>query len=197
MGSDDIGCGCGAVIGVVLFTLYVVTPIMSKLLPYKADCAKAADARLIIAEYEKSVAMATSNAVASAEEAARNKKKVDKIRTFALTESPTIWQTVQKLRAEKESLETGIAKVEAVLHHYGHDVRCDIDVAKLKQELRETDELHERLWTKLEDAYLKYVAYQEMPGQEDLKDLCDKALSDGALEASVVEKRFIRMREQK
>lgn len=197
MSGNDVGCGCLTVIGVILFTLYVAFPTLDNLLPYKADCAKAADARRIIAEYEESVAMAASNAVATAEAVESCNRKEEKIRVFALKESPTIWQMVQKLRAEKESLETGIARVEVVLQYYGRDAGGDPDVIKLRQDKSETEELLDRLWNKLEDAYLKYVTYQEMPGQEDLKALCETALSDGALEASVVEKRFIRMREQK
>lgn len=205
MSDEEFGYGCVAVI-VGLLILFVAIPCgVEMLLPYKADCAKAAKAKRIIAEYEESVAMAESDAIATAEEAAQNKKKEDKIRTFALKESPTIWQAVQKLRAEKGSLETGIARVEAVLQHFGRDAQqpfgrdagCDPEVISLKQDLSETEKLLDRLWAKLEDAYLKHVAYQEMPGQNDLKVLCDRALSDGAQEASAIENRFIRMREQK
>ena len=197
--------GCLAVIGVILFTVFVVIPTLVKLTPYKVDRNEALCAENIIAQYEKSVAMAERNAIATVEEEASVRRKEEKIRTFALKESPAIWQTIQKLRAEKESLETGIARVEAVLQHFGRDAQqpfgrdagCDPDVIRLKQDLSETEKLLDRLWAKLEDAYLKYVAYQEMPGQNDLKELCDRALSDGAQEASAIENRFIRMREQK
>ena len=205
MSGEEFGYGCVAVI-VGLLILFVAIPCgVEMLLPYKVDRNEVLCAENIIAQYEKSVAKAESDAIATAEEAAQNKKKEDKIRTFALKESPTIWQAVQKLRAEKGSLETGIARVEAVLQHFGRDAQqpfgrdagCDPDVVRLKQDLSETEKLLDRLWAKLEDAYLKYVAYQEMPGQNDLKALCDRALSDGAQEASAIENRFIRMREQK
>lgn len=192
-----MGNGCCTVIGLILLTMFVVAPILSKLTPYGEDCAKAANAERIIAAYEEAVAMAKSNAVATAEAVERNIIKDGKIRSFALKESPTLWQTVQKLRAEKESLETGIARVETVLRHYGRDAGGDSDIIMMRQDFFETEELLDCLLSKLEDAYLKYVAYQEMPEQETLKVLCENALLDGAREASAAEKRFIRLREQK
>ena len=200
MDFDDApkyGCGCVvAVFGMCLITGWIVQGLM-KVVPYSEDCARAADAKRIIAEHERTIAAAKTNAVAVAAQKEKDVKKEDKIRTFAMRESPAVWQAVQKLRAEKVMLEKGVARVENVLKYYGHDLASDRELSGLRKDLQEIDDLTQRLQYRLEDAYLKYVAYQATPGREDLKELCDKALVDGVQEASEVEARFNEMRAQK
>lgn len=201
MGVEDLpkyGCGCVvAVFGVAFFTTGVLVPMLCKLAPYKEDHAKEASAKRIIAEYERMVAAAETNAIATAVQKEKDAKKEDKIRTFAMRESPAVWQTVQKLRAEKATLENGVVRVERVLKYYGRDLASDHDLVGMWHDLQEIDDLIGRLQYKLEDAYLKYVAYQATPGREDLKALSNKALVDGVQEASVIEARFNEMRLRK
>ena len=198
MDFDDApkyGCGCVvAVFGMCLITGWIVQGLM-KVVPYSEDCERAADAKRIIAEHERTIAAAKTNAVAAQKE--KDVKKEDKIRTFAMRESPAVWQAVQKLRAEKVMLEKGVARVENVLKYYGYDLASDRELSGLRKDLQEIDDFTQRLQYRLEDAYLKYVAYQATPGREDLKELCDKALVDGVQEAGEVEARFNEMRAQK
>lgn len=200
MDFDDApkyGCGCVvAVFGMCLITGWIIQGLM-KVVPYSEDCARAADAKRIIAEHERTIAAAKTNAVAVAAQKEKDAKKEDKIRTFAMRESSAVWQTVQKLRAEKATLEKAVERVECVLRYCGRDLANDRDLIGLRKELQETDELLGRLYFKLEDAYLKYVAYQSAPGRKDLEDLCAKALEDGLQEAGVVESRFNKMRSRK
>lgn len=200
MDFDDApkyGCGCVvAVFGMCLITGWIVQGLM-KVVPYSEDCERAADAKRIIAEHERTIAVAKTNAVAVAAQKEKDVKKEDKIRTFAMRESPAVWQAVQKLRAEKVMLEKGVARVENVLKYYGYDLASDRELSGLRKDLQEIDDFTQRLQYRLEDAYLKYVAYQATPGREDLKELCDKALVDGVQEAGEVEARFNEMRAQK
>ena len=200
MDFDDApkyGCGCVvAVFGMCLITGWIVQGLM-KVVPYSEDCERAADAKRIIAEHERTIAAAKTNAVAVAAQKEKDVKKEDKIRTFAMRESPAVWQAVQKLRAEKVMLEKGVARVENVLKYYGYDLASDRELSGLRKDLQEIDDFTQRLQYRLEDAYLKYVAYQATPGREDLKELCDKALVDGVQEAGEVEARFNEMRAQK
>lgn len=192
------GCGCAvAFFGMVFFTAGVLIPLLCRLAPYKEDRAKEANARQIIAEYERAVAASQTNDAAIAVQKEKEAKKEDKIRAFAMRESPVIWRTVQELRAERTTLEKGVARVENVLEHYGRDLASDRELSGLRKDLQEIDDLTQRLQCRLEDAYLKYVAYQATPGREDLKELCDKALVDGVQEAGEVEARFNEMRAQK
>lgn len=191
------GCGCVLFVLGGLFVIGGSLEALVKLTPYKEDCERAADAKRIIAEHERAMAAAKRKAVTVATQKEKAAKKEDKVRTFAMHESSAVWQAVQKLRAEKATLEKGVAHVECVLKYYGRDLESDHDLIELRQDLLEVDDLIGRLQYKLEDAYLKYVAYQATPGREDLKELCNKALVDGVQEASKVEARFNEMRVRK
>ena len=192
------GCGCVvAFFGMVFFTAGVLVPVLCRLAPYREDRDKEANAKQIIAEYERAVAAAQTNAAAIAAQKEKDGKKEDKIRTFALRESPAIWRTVQELRAEKATLEKGVVRVEHALRYYGYNLASDYDLVGLRRDVREVDDLIRRLQYKLEDAYLKYVAYQATPGREDLKELSDKALVDGVREANEIEEKFNEMRARK
>lgn len=192
------GCGCVvAFFGMVFFTAGVLIPLLCRFAPYREDRVKEANARQIIAEYERAVAASQTNDAAIAVQKEKEAKKEDKIRAFAMRESPVIWRTVQELRAERTTLEKGVARVERVLGYYGRDLASDRELVGLWKDLQEVDDLIERLQYKLEDAYLKYVAYQSAPGRDDLKELSNKALVEGVQEAGAIEARFNEMRLRK
>lgn len=199
---------CIAIAIALIFGLVKVTdyaaPYIEKFTPYKEDRGRVEQAKWIIKVHEQGLESRREQEKTEVEqrERAAAKHKTEelneaKIRAFSLKNAPEIWLAVQRLRAEEKTLAEGLSRVEGVLSYCCRDPKSDTDFVEIKRELTEILGMESRLKRSLEDAYLKYVAYQAQPVRKDLQDLADVAIKDGLREASLVEGKFKMMRERK
>ena len=206
--GNIIVVACIAIAIALIFGLVKVTdyaaPYIEKFTPYKEDRGRVEQAKWIIKAHEQGLVVRQRQEQAETEQrkSAEVKHRTEeineaKIRTFSLKNAPEIWLAVQRLRAEEKALAEGLSRVEDVLSYCGRDSERDTDFAEIRRELIEIRGMESRLKRSLEDAYLKYVAYQAQPVRKDLQDLADVAIKDGLREASLVEGKFKMMRERK
>lgn len=122
-----------------------------------------------------------------------NKTQLELLRTFALQESPELWQTVQALRAERESRMAGLKKLRAELIDFGRNPDEDPDYVALKAANDGLLDSLNAIFMKLEDAYIAYKKFEATPSRREYGDVMRKVLADGLLDASEAEKRYIQM----
>ena len=130
----------------------------------------------------------------SAENGWRNEND---LRTFALKESPAIWQVVQQLRAEVRTRKESIVQLRADLKLFGKNPDNDPDCQKL---VRDVDVLLDsliRIFVKLEDAYIAAKKYEASPSRKDYQDTMRRALEDGIQDANMATERYKAMTRQK
>lgn len=206
--GNIIVVACIAIAIALIFGLVKVTdyaaPYIEKFTPYKEDRGRVEQAKWIIKVHEQGLESRREQEKTEVEqrERAAAKHKTEelneaKIRAFSLKNAPEIWLAVQRLRAEEKILAEGLSRVEDVLSYCCRDPKSDTDFVAIRSELVEIRGMESQLRKSLEDAYLKYVAYQAQPVRKDLQDLADVAIKDGLREAALVEGKFKMMRERK
>ncbi len=117
-------------------------------------------------------------------------RQVEMLRSFALQESPSLWQTVQALKAESAARKAELKKLRDDLALFGRNPNRDPDCLSLKKSYEELDESVMVVYTKLEDAYLSYKKFQATPGKKEYGDLMRKALEDGIQEADAASAKY-------
>jgi len=114
-------------------------------------------------------------------------RQLDVLRTFALQESPTLWQTLQALRAEREMADAGLKSLRADLLEFGRTPEADEDYVELKSACEGIDRSLEDVCSKLEEAYIAYKKQQASP---ECGAIMRQALEDGLLEADFALRRY-------
>lgn len=120
----------------------------------------------------------------------RNEKQLDVLRTFALQESQSLWQTLQTLNAEIVSRKAGLKGLRNDLLEFGRNPDTDKDFQVLKASVEDLEASLESVYCKLEDAYLAYKKYQATPGKREYNDIMRRALEDGIQEADSASRRY-------
>jgi len=124
-------------------------------------------------------------------------KQLDALRSFALSESPVLWQTVQALKVEKASRKAGIEKLCKEMREFGRNPDVDPDVAVLKQSYEDLEVSLNTIYAKLEDAYIAYKKMQATPGRREYADMMKLALEDGIQEADAAVAKYRTMSKEK
>lgn len=124
-------------------------------------------------------------------------KQLNLLRTFALQESPKLWQTVQALRAEHDTRTAALARLRSELQDFGRNPDADPDYVALKTANDGLLESLSAIYAKIEDAYIAYKKFLATPGNKAYNDMMRKVLDDGMNEASAAESRFMRMSREK
>lgn len=119
-----------------------------------------------------------------------NRHKLNVLRTFALQESPTLWQTVQSLRAEYASRKAGLAGLKGDLLEFGRNPKTDSDYQALRQSCEDLRESLDQICRKIEDAYISYKKFQATPSRAEYENLMRKSLEDGIQEADAASRRY-------
>lgn len=136
----------------------------------------------------------TGVSVASERQAAPRRvwtnKQLDALRSFALTESPRLWQTVQMLKAEKASRKAALESLCKEMRDFGRNPETDSDVAALRTALADLDGSLATIYEKLEEAYIAYKKMQATPGRREYADMMKAALEDGVKEADATAARY-------
>lgn len=126
-----------------------------------------------------------------------NAKQLNLLRTFALQESPKLWQTVQDLRAEHEIRASALSKLRSELVDFGRNPDADPDYASLKATNDELMESLNTIYVKMEEAYISYKKFQATPGHKENGDMMKSALEDGIQEAESAVAKYRTMSREK
>lgn len=124
-------------------------------------------------------------------------KQLDVLRSFALSESPVLWQTVQALKAEKASRKAGIAKLCNEMRDFGRNPDADPDVVALRRACADMDASLNAIYAKLEEAYIAFKKMQATPGKKEYADMMRMALEDGIQEADSAATKYRTMSKEK
>ena len=108
-----------------------------------------------------------------------NDKQLNLLRSFAIAESPKLWQTVQVLRAEHETRAAALVKLRTELIDFGRNPDADPDYVSLKAANDRLLESVNVIYAKIEDAYIAYKKFQATPGHKEYGDMMKRALEDG------------------
>lgn len=119
------------------------------------------------------------------------------LRPFALRETPSIWRSIQNLRAESEVLGANYKRLEQELREFGRNPDQDADLKKIKAQKDSIDEMHDRVYLKLEDAYIAAAKYEAAPSSEEYENLKRKTIADGVAEAELATQKFNSLRKSK
>ena len=120
-------------------------------------------------------------------------KQENLLRTFALKESPQLWQTVQSLRAEIDNRNKSLAQLAADLREFDRKPEDDATYRELQIGREQIACTLDNVYQKLENAYIAYKKFQATPGRKEYADAMNRALEDGIHEAEMMESRFKKM----
>ena len=175
--------------------------------PGNAEVPSAADVVKELSGTEKKLeaaARAEKEARKEAELAARFRRTVEKgwrnedlLRDFALKESPTIWQTVQRLRTEIAERRRAIAQLGRELKEFGTNPDSDPDYIKLGKNVDVLLDSLVAIFVNLEKAYIAAKKFEAMPVRKDYESTMRNALKESFEEADSATRRFFEMRKRK
>lgn len=159
---------------------------------------KEAERRAAIEEYQRAAEEQRLAEEAARREAERRvQAKEDKLRTFALRQAPSIWQTEQALKGEIENQNKRIAELEKAFEDFGRNPREDSDYARICELRDEMVRSAKTLRTKMEDAYLASIKFDATPAKSEYANIMRKALEEGIQEAEAASNKFKEMRSNK
>lgn len=117
-------------------------------------------------------------------------RQLDTLREFALSESPRLWQTIQRLKSEKATRSAALLNLCREMEVFGRDPKADPDVVALQKAVRDLDTSLNVIYQRLEDAYIAYKKMQATPGRQEYADMMKSALEGGIFEADAVAARY-------
>ena len=117
-------------------------------------------------------------------------KQENLLRTFALKESPQLWQTVQSLRAEIDNRNKSMAQLAADLREFDRKPEDDATYRELQIGREQIACTLDNVYQKLENAYIAYKKFQATPGRKEYADAMNRALEDGIHEAEAMSRRY-------
>ena len=206
--GGKVGCGC---LSAVLFFYFGVPLIMgvvafvgNGIKEAKADFEASAERRRV-EKREKAEAARAAEEAARQQAAARAEEaqakatadREDKLRTFALKEAPSLWQTYQALGAQIVEQGKRIEDLRKTLVEFDKDPDFDPDYKAICVQREEMVGTKESLHKKLEDAYLAFRKFEATPSHKEYDELRRRALEDGVRAADEAAKRFTIMRKEK
>lgn len=200
--------GCSTIIGIIIL-LYVGSCVLDygcrgvdgvkKWRDERLD-AKAAEATARKAnEAEASRLEAERRKAEEAEEAKRLREeaKEEKIRMFALKESPKVWSVYQSLKGEIEVQQKNIDNLAQTMKMFGRPLEQDEDFVRITAYRDEMIRTSEALRARLEEAYITSKKYEASPSRKDYQDMMHTALEDGMQDAIMAIERYKAMTRQK
>ena len=186
--------GCLVSVGclVLLFgVLVVVEKVSSYRKEYLEEKEKQAEEERVKKEESERIAEARR---VEEEVKRRQEAKDEKIRTFALKESPRVWSVYQSLQSEIDVQNGKIEDLRKTLVSFGKDPEQDGDFMRICALRDDMVRSWKALRIKLEDAYIAARKYEAAPSRKDYQELHKKALEDGIQEADAAAAKFKEMR---
>ena len=127
----------------------------------------------------------------------REEAKIDKIRRFALKETPSVWDAYQSLQSEVDVQNDKIKDLSKALREFDRVPEQDEDFVRIRELRDDMIRTRDALWKRLEDAYLAAKKFEAAPTSKSNEALLKKALFEGVAEAAAAEKKFKEMRQSK
>ena len=124
-------------------------------------------------------------------------KQEELIRAFAVKDAPVIWKTVQDLRGQLQTMDSGLAQLKEALIEFDRDPDRDPDYTRICKMRSEVKANLDSLYAKLKDAYIAAKKYEATPGRKEFEERHRKTLEDGIREAEMATKRFKEMSRDK
>lgn len=190
--------GCSTIIGIIIL-LYVGSCVLDYGCRGVDGVKKWRDERLEAKAAESAAQKAKEAEAARLAEEQRKAKeaeeaKEEKIRTFALNESPKVWEVYQSLKGEIEVQQKNIDNLAQTMKMFGRSPEQDEDFIRITAYRDEMIRTRQALRARLEEAYITSKKYEASPSRKDYQALHKKALEDGILEADAAAARFKEMR---
>lgn len=120
-------------------------------------------------------------------------RQLEVLRSFALAEAPRLWETIQRLKAERVTRRAALVRLCKEMQEFGRDPKMDPDVATLSAREKELEESLSMVYRRLEEAYIAYKKMQATPGKREYEELMKSALEDGVREADATVARYHEM----
>ena len=193
-GSKDGGKGC-----LVFYACFIVGSLLFRPLCCASSTAAENEAR---ARAERAEAQERARNEADlrreeAEKAELARKNPEKLRLFAIAESPVVWNTYQELDGAIGDQEKRLDALRGKLAEFGRDPESDGDFVQMKQQLQVMKTLQTEIMSRLEEAYFAKLKYDIAPGAKEMADLWKKAREDGVQETEMAARRIKEMRNAK
>ena len=115
---------------------------------------------------------------------------IEDLRTFALKESPTLWETIQTMRAEIQVRDEEIEKYKHAAKEDHREYRTDPEFKRICHLRNLLVKNLRRVQDGLSSAYVLKKEYDAAPTKKELERLMRKALEDGILEAQMAGRRY-------
>ena len=146
-----------------------------------------------------SVTHAERKSIESRAKAVREKERqqMEKLKAFALAESPGIWQSYQEISGEIEDRKKRLGEFERLLADFGRNPGQDARFRELRAGIAAMDGIRSRIVSKLEEAYLAKAKFDATMGAQEAGELRGKVWNDGIREAEEAASRFREMRDKK
>ena len=117
-------------------------------------------------------------------------KQEELLRTFSLKEAPQLWKTIQSLRGEIVNREKSKAQLAADLREFDRKPEEDATYRELELGQEQITCTLDKVYQKLENAYIAYKKFQATPGKKEYADAMNRALEDGVHEAEATARRY-------
>lgn len=99
--------------------------------------------------------------------------KEDRLRAFAIRESPELWAGYQELGGIIEDQLMKVENLKRVLLDFDQDLSCHVGYEKAQKALEEMRKTHSEIRHKIEEAYLESCAFEAMPERgKDRENRC-------------------------
>lgn len=116
-------------------------------------------------------------------ETERSNRLEDELRTFALKESPVLWQTLQDLRSKADVQNDALELLRQSFSERGVSPAGDCEYVRVLQTRNRLVRLTAAVEDKIEEAYLMACKFRATPTKVEFEQACRKALKDGVEEA--------------
>lgn len=128
---------------------------------------------------------------------AASERQEDELRSFALLESPKIWQTIQYLRAEMELQDNEIERLKKTCRERDvpyRDTPEFVRLCRLRNKLVRSLRIVE---DKLVEALVAQRQYRATPLRSEFERSMRKALEDGVVEAGLIQRQYEEMKNER
>ena len=117
----------------------------------------------------------------------------DILRDFALRESPSLWQTIQAIRAEVAVRRKKLARLRVDLQEFNRKPESDKDYRRWDSEIDSLLDSLVAVFSKLEEAYIAAKKFELLPSIASNRDAMKRALEERVKEADNATKRYREM----
>lgn len=148
----------------------------------------------------KSVVERTAKRNQEAAQAAEERRvfeKEDARRSFALRESPVLWQTIEDLKSRIVDQNGRLAKLKKTFDDLGMAAASDKDYQQMVEERDAMVKRLRQVEDELDRAYLESVKYEVTQGRRAKVEFDRHAREDGLAEAEISRQKYESMRKNK